>query len=126
MAFRADIFKLVSTAFDIIDDLKEKVDIRYLVTLGAYDPAADAESAVFNNLPNIGVVFTRFSLEEVNASVDVKTDMKILMDASRLNFVPPKATDVILEVAAGIKWNVQGYKTVPGNSLFIVHVRRSG
>lgn len=124
MGFKGTIQSLVTTAFDIVGDLKTPVDVTYIVGIGAYNPVSDTESKVTASSSSIQVIFTNFDFNEVDSSVIVETDMKILVDASKLGGNVPKVTDVFLEVSKNIEWNVMRVKTVPGNSLYIVHVRK--
>jgi hypothetical protein len=124
MGLKNTIQGLVTTAFDIIGDLKSTIDIQYLISLGTYNPATDTEANVTALSSNLQVLFTNFDLNEIDSSIVVETDMKVIVDASKLGGNVPKPTDTILEVAANIKWNVMRVKTVPGKSIYIIHVRK--
>lgn len=133
MGLTGTIQGLVTTAFDTIGDLKSSVTITYLVSIGAYDPTTDAETQTTALSSNIQVLFTNFTFSEVDASsnstnfksIIVETDMKVLIDASKLSGNVPKPNDVLLETATSIEWTVMGVKTVPGKSLYILHVRKT-
>jgi len=69
-------------------------------------------------------VFANFAIEEVDATVIVQTDMKAIISAQDLTATPAE-NDRITDTA-GIEWNVIKIMGVPGDSLWLVHVRRVG
>jgi hypothetical protein len=124
MGLKGTIQSLVTTAFDIVGDLKTQVDVQYILGVGTYDHVTDTETQATASSSSIQVIFTNFDFNEIDSSVIVETDMKVLVDASKLGGNVPKVTDVILETSRNITWNILRVKSVPGNSLYIIHVRK--
>lgn len=121
---RQDIKKLVSAAFQIVGDLKETIAVNYLVSAGPYNPTADSMNETLTTVPNVGALFTRFTMEELDSSVIVSTDSKVLIPALSLNGVVPKENDYMINTVTSERFEVIKFRGVPGDSLFIIHVRR--
>jgi len=69
------------------------------------------------------MTFARFTVEEMDDSVVVTTDMKALIAALDLP-VEPKIDDAI-RTAGGDNYIVKRLLGVPGGSLHILHVRKT-
>jgi hypothetical protein len=115
---------LVPIAFDVIGTLKEKISVTYVLGVGAYDPVSDTTSTSENPIPDIDVVFTNFTVDEMDESIVVATDMKVLIPAKYLDSVKPRETDYIIDSSL-TRWNIRKVKSPPGDSLYILHVRRT-
>lgn len=120
---RQMLIDLVSDAFQIIGDLTDAVTVTYVTGVGAYNPTNDTQAEVTNSRA-VQAVFSRFENNEIDDTVVVETDMKVLIPAKDVNMQEPDDEDYIVD-PQGVKWNVQKSKGVPGKSLFIVHVRRA-
>jgi len=123
MPFKTLVKDLVSEAIVIIDDLTDKT-ATYISVTGTtpYDPITDTQTEVSSSqvLP---IVFSRFKMEEVDESVIVQTDMKALISVKDLT-ATPEISDRITD-SAGVIWNVQKKMGVPGDSLWILHIRKA-
>lgn len=122
---RLDIANIVSSAFEIIGDLRENTAVQLVATNGAYDPVTDSTTQTITTINDLKAVFSRFTIDEVDESVVVSTDMKVLIPAKDLNYYQPQEYDTLIETDTSVKWNVRKSRTVPGNSLYIVHVRKA-
>lgn len=122
MGLRKLTSSLVGSAFNIVGDLKDAVTVHYITALGAYDPVTDTEAESTSTTLTFQAVFTRFQMHEVDASVNVNTDMKVLVKGSDLTNGPPQPQDTL--ISNGISWQVQNFYGVPGNSLYVIHVRK--
>lgn len=114
---------LVSTAVSILGDMAEVTTYSSIVT-GAYDPATDvvattSTSRAFNS------VFARFSFDEVKGDKEiiVDTDAKLVVSAKDFGTGEPAKNDE-LTVKSKV-WNVVKVKGVPGDSVWIIHIRRT-
>lgn len=124
MGFRGDISKLVASAFEIVGDLKEKISVTYVVSGGPYNPTTDAMNNSETTISGIGAVFTQFTMAEIDSSVVVTTDVKVLIPALSLSGIVPKENDYLINDTSFERFDIMNVKRVPGDSLFIIHVRR--
>ncbi len=133
MGLKRDIAGLVSLAIGLTGDLSPVIVYRrhtgttYDVKLGKpvdnfTDYGASPGSALKGTL-------ARFSESERDSEVNVLTDQKILIafaDLERLGFPagaePSHNDDIIIN---GVKWDVRRVLGVPGNSLYILHIRKT-
>lgn len=118
MSFSQLIKTAVSGAMKSLGDLAPSVTYRR-VTPGTYDP----QTGVINQTVQeyvVSAVLTSFSLNELDASIVVVTDMKCLIAASDLPIMPTEHDQI---VAKGKTWEVIRLMGVPGDSLYKIHVR---
>ena len=91
-----------------------------------YDTATRTYSSVDTNHPNVPAVLAKFKVDEMDDEVVSKTDFKCIIAALDLP-VAPKSQDQIV-VPAGLStagtYNVERLMGVPGDSLYILHVRK--
>lgn len=124
MGLKNTIQGLVTTAFDVVGDLKTGVNFHFLISDGTYDPVADTETSTVATVTNVQVIFSNFDFNELDSSVIVETDMKMLVDASKLQGNTFSPTNTATEVVSAKKWNVIKILSPPGNSIYILHVRK--
>lgn len=122
---RLDIANLVSNSFNILGDLRETISVNFVTGTGSYDPATDTQAQTISTVSNLKVVFARFTIDEIDSSIVVETDMKVLIPALDIGTVQPKETDYFIENQTGFRWNVVKSRSVPGNSVYIIHVRKA-
>lgn len=118
MAFASLIKGLVSNAMTTVGDLAPVVTYRQVI--GAdYDPET---GTMVENTKDYSVkgVLASFSLSEKDANVVVTTDQKLLVAAADLPVRPAQNDRVII---SGKFWNVMRLLGVPGESLYIIHIR---
>jgi hypothetical protein len=123
MGLSSTITDLVSTAFDILDDLP--VSATYIEqTVGVYDPETGlvGHTEVTHSIPKC--VFAQFTQKEMekDESINGVSDQKMLFPRKGLTF-DINDNDVILD-AAGIYWDIVKAKSVPGDSVAILQLRR--
>lgn len=121
MPFRQLIKDQVSSAITIVDDLADAV-VYSSVTVGEYDistgiNAKTTVSRTFN------AVLARFSVDEMDDSIVVATDMKMIVAANDFGTGEPNINDTL--TAQGSTWNVENSKGVPGQSVWLVHIRKA-
>lgn len=121
--FKALIQGLVVDAIDILDDLNKTFTYRqYLGQV--YDPVSGQNVVTFNDIENVKAPFTKFKMDEVDNEVNTLTDTKAVVPALSLPGVTePSENDVII-TSEGERWNVRRLLGVPGESVFLIHVRR--
>lgn len=133
MGLKRDIAGLVSLAIGLTGDLSPGVVYRrhtgtsYDIKLGRpVDTFTDYGAAPG---PSLKGTLARFSESERDSEVNVLTDQKILIafaDLERLGFPagaePSQNDDIIIN---GVKWDVRRVLGVPGNSLYILHIRKT-
>lgn len=109
---------MVTTAFEIVGDLQDTVVFKQR-NPSTYDPVTDTMTEPFTTTTFLGV-FARFRATEVDASVVTLTDAKLLFPADRLQ-TAPKVTDTL--TMKGKNWEVHRIMSVPGDSLYKLHIR---
>ena len=127
MSLKTLVRDLVSDAIKTIDDLADAIVYTSVGDLGTYDPSTDTfvggTTVVVGSDPNDPLMgaLARFKFEEVDDSIVVQTDMKAIIADKDLNGVEPKKNDTL--VAKGKTWNVQAVKGVPGEGVWLIHIR---
>lgn len=125
MGFKQLMDDMVSVAIDILDDLAPSITYTSIDNTGTYNPITDELENPVLVTQQVDSVLASFSLEESKAdSVVVATDMKCLISSKDLGSIIPSEKDIITEDENGRVWDVIGVKSVPGESLWIIHVRR--
>lgn len=120
MALKGLILDLVSQAFTIVDDLA--VVATFVQHTGStYDAASGATTEATTLFPNIKMVMPKFSAEEKDDEVKIFTDSKCLIPAKDLPVVPNINDEITTATAS---WDVIRILGVPGDSLYILHVRK--
>ena len=121
MPFQQLIKDQVSSAISIVDDLADAV-VYSSVTVGDYSIALGASTKT-TTTRNFNAVLARFTADEMNDSIVVATDMKMIVAAIDFGTGEPSINDTM--TAQSKTWNVEGYKGVPGQSVWLVHIRKA-
>lgn len=87
----------------------------------SYDTVTRSYSTSEVDYPDVPMVLARFTTDEMDDEIVAKTDMKALIAALDLPVVP-KIQDKI-RTADGANYMVMRLMGVPGDSLYILHVR---
>ena len=87
----------------------------------AYNTATRTYTSAEVDYPDVPMVLARFKSEEIDDQITVTTDLKALIAALDLP-VTPQMGDKI-RTQAGEVYNVERIMGVPGDSLYILHVR---
>lgn len=86
-----------------------------------YNTATRTYTSAEVDYPDVPMVLARFSSEEIDDNITITTDLKALIAALDLP-VAPQMGDKIRTQAAEV-YNVERIMGVPGDSLYILHVR---
>jgi len=89
----------------------------------AYDTATRTYTAGEVDYPNVPMVLARFTIEEMDSEIIATTDQKAIIASLDLP-VEPRPQDKI-RTANGQVYNVERLMGVPGESIYILHVRRT-
>ena len=87
----------------------------------SYNTATRTYTSAEVDYPDVPMVLARFKSEEIDDQITVTTDLKALIAALDLP-VTPQMGDKI-RTQAGEVYNVERIMGVPGDSLYILHVR---
>jgi hypothetical protein len=88
----------------------------------SYDTDTRTYSTVDTNHTNIPMVLAKFKIDEMDDEVVSATDLKAII--AKLDIpVDPKTQDQIID-DKGATYNVERLMGVPGESLYILHVRK--
>lgn len=120
MALATKIRKLVKDAIGKVDDLASTLIYTQQV-VGAYDPATDARAVTtttYNNVPFVSVNLSDDDIEWFPANT---VGQKALVAYDDLPITPDDSDYVTI---AGVRWSIARTKSVPGNSLHILYLRR--
>lgn len=118
MAYRSLVKNLVTSAFSIIDDLRDTaVFTRKIPTV--YNPITDSMGYT-TTVVTVKGVFARFSAHEVTDRIVTLTDAKFLFPASAMTFVP--SVNDTLSIKGKI-WDVVEIMAPPADALIILHIR---
>lgn len=88
-----------------------------------YDTATRTYITSSTQYPNVPMVLARFKAEEVDDEVVITTDMKALIPAVMLPVTPSMGDKI--QTNDGKVFNVERIMGVPGDSLYILHVRET-
>lgn len=86
-----------------------------------YNTATRTYTSAEVDYPDVPMVLARFKSEEIDDEITITTDLKALIAALDLP-VAPQMGDKI-RTQAGEVYNVERIMGVPGDSLYILHVR---
>lgn len=89
-----------------------------------YNTATRTYTSAETDYPDVPMVLARFKAEEIDDEVVVTTDLKALIAALDLPVVPEMGDKI--RTQAGEVYNVERIMGVPGESLYILHVRLTG
>jgi len=88
----------------------------------AYDTSTRTYSSVDTSYPDVPAVLAKFSIEEMDDEVISATDLKVIIAALDLPVLPKTQDQVVTDT--GETYNVERLMGVPGDSLYILHVRK--
>jgi len=88
-----------------------------------YDTATRTYTAGETDYPDVPMVLARFTIEEMDSEIIATTDQKAIIASLDLP-VEPRPQDKI-RTADGKVYNVERLMGVPGESIYILHVRRT-
>jgi hypothetical protein len=117
--FRALTQSLVQQAFQITGDLNEAI-VYTSVSASPYNPVSGTTSDVTATYNFMGAV-TKFGSTEADNKVVISTDAKLLCAYLDLP-ITPREDDTL--TAQGITWKVVRVLGTPGQSLWVIHIRR--
>lgn len=87
-----------------------------------YDTSTRTYTSTDTQHANIPMVFAKFKIDEMDEDVISSTDQKALIAALAMP-VSPKTQDQVVD-AKGDTYNVERLLGVPGESLYILHIRK--
>jgi hypothetical protein len=90
---------------------------------GSYNPATGKMASRLTVYPNVPMILTRFQIAEMDDQIVPVTDRKVLIAALDLAVVP-KVQDMIY-LKDGDTYMVERVMSVPGDSLYILHTRKT-
>lgn len=88
----------------------------------AYDPETRKNSRVNSPYNGIVTLFVRFQIEDMKPDIKPSTDMKALIPALNLPFIP-KEDDKLIDTD-GTTWAVRKLLSDPSASLHSLHIRK--
>lgn len=121
MPFRQLIKDQVSSAITTLDDLADAV-VYSSTVVGDYN-ISTGKNARTTTVRSFNAVLARFSADEMDDSILVATDMKLIVAAEDFGTGQPNINDTL--TAQGNTWNVENVKGVPGESVWLVHIRKA-
>ena len=120
MSLAAIMRQVVGTAFDVIDDIAPAGTITRNST-ASYSVATGQDTPDGAPIGIDQIIPTRFRAKEIDGSVNIATDSKFIMQTSDLPFTPENGDMITFN---GGEWNVVKVMGVPGESIWILHVRK--
>lgn len=86
-----------------------------------YNTATRTYTSAEVDYPDVPMVLARFKSEEIDDEITITTDLKALIAALDLPIAPQMGDKI--RTQAGEVYNVERIMGVPGDSLYILHVR---
>lgn len=123
MTLASDIKSIVSESFKAFEDLRKTVTYYSVTGDTVYDPVADTVSADTENVTIQGI-WSKFSKFQIINQVALSTDVKFIVPALDLGGIIPNENDYLVD-DSGVRWNVYGVRSPPGESVYILHLRES-
>ncbi len=121
---RSLVSDLIGVGFKTIGDLAEQDCELLRYPDSEYDPSTGTVTpGTPDSYPIEQVIETRFTATELNGDVDLKTDARFIIHAPQLT-VTPEEEDVIV-YQDGTRWNVKKILSVPGKSVWILHMTKA-
>lgn len=122
MSFRALVEQQVSNAMKIVGDLADVVTL-VKRSEGTYDPDTGTTVPATVEYPGIRCIMPGFSAEEKDDEILILTDKKGLI--ARLDLPAGVEIEEHDELHQGaVKWDVRRILSVPGDSLYKLHLRK--
>jgi hypothetical protein len=120
MALKNTIIDLVSEAMVLLDDLPETATYSSVI-MGTYNVTTGTMSKTLTSR-TFSAVKANFSVSEMDESIIPSTDAKLIVAAKDFGVGEPSINDT---VTIGTRnWNVENYKGVPGDSVWLIHIRK--
>lgn len=128
MGFKSLLIDQVAGAFEILgtdaDGLAPKhTYVSVDLNASTYDPTTGRVTRSDTTHPDIPMVLAKFRINEMDQQIVVATDLKALIAAKNLA-ATPKVQDRI-HLSDGRNFMVERVLGVPGDSLHILHIRRT-
>lgn len=105
----------------LIGDLKDTITYQSFGG-NVYNPDTRVNVPTLVSYPGVDTSCVKFRVDEKDSSVNVITDEKCLLPGANIPVIP-KETDRILK-ADGTVWEVFRVRGVPGQSLWILFIRK--
>lgn len=122
MGLRETIAKAAQTAVAAVGNVA--VEGTYLsFTSTTYDASAGVQTPVYSTVAGVKMVFTTFTLKEIDGQKVRDKDKKALISRLDLGATIPATEDRIL--VSSVYWNVQGSMTDPADALWRLHIREA-
>lgn len=118
---RALVSSLVGLGFDIIGDIAESGKLTRNASV--YDEETGTVTSTPTDYPIEQIIETRFKATELGGDVDLKTDAKFIIYSEQLTTTPEEDDKIIYD--SGEVWNVKKLMSVPGKSVWILHVTKA-
>lgn len=112
---------VVQTVGELIGDLKDVITYQSF-TGNVYDANTRRNTPQFLDFPSVDSSCYKFRTDEKDTTINVITDERCLLPAANITVVP-KETDRITK-ADGTVWEVFRVRGVPGQSLWILFIRK--
>lgn len=120
--YRKLVSDLVSQAVSsFIGDLKDVITYQHF-TGNAYDPDTRRNTPQFDVFTDVDASCYKFRADEKDSTINVVTDERCLIPSQHIP-VTPKETDRITK-ADGTTWEVFRVRGVPGESVWILFIRK--
>lgn len=122
MDLNATVAAGVETAFSAAADFVELGTYYARGSAPVYDPSSDTITYTPLTFTDVRMIRTSISREEREASQVTISDVKFLIPAVDLPNHSPDETDTI--EYGGVMYNVLAYRSVPGDSIYIIMARK--
>lgn len=122
MGLAEAIQQAVASGFTALDNLRKSCNyhstgiVKYDSSSGSYTETGGTDQ------PNLLVVFSSYSSEEIDGETIQKEDKKGLIPSLSLT-INPKLADYLIEDEAGIRWDVKNFKVDPATALWTLQLR---
>lgn len=123
MGLRDTVQKAAVAALTAVGDLAPQSSYLSIQSEAEYDTVSGSTFMVAKQLDNIPMVFTDFSVKEVDGVSILSTDQKVLIAALDISVIP-KVGDVVVKSSTE-HWKVVNPNTDPAEALWVLHVRQT-
>lgn len=124
MSLKAAVIAAAKSAMTAIDDLATTITYTSVNPNKTYNPITDTTTGADTEVTSVPCALTQFKSDELDASILVITDRKLIIVSTDLS-VSPKTNDFIL-TSGGDKYEVVRDISPPENVVYILHIRRVG
>jgi len=125
MGFKSLLEQQVGKVFDILGQVDGLAPNQSFLESGGqtYNTTARTYTTATTQHDDIPMVLARFATEEIDEEVVVTTDLKALIPAIKMPVVPGIGDKIL--TADSRTYNVERLLGVPGDSLYILHIRET-